>query len=331
MIFLIEYDRTTRQTFQFRKYDDEKRSEAEDERLRLELDLNSRGLLLQREVVVLEALNEHGLRRTHERYFSYDKQKAALLALQERLSWHTVGIIANYEGREGRGIGTGVGITYKGRKLILTAEHVVGETHLENLYFIFRPNATLQYAEYGEIKNLSGVRTSQLEDRVQIKTEQLVISEDYDLAAICVPSETDDKFPIQFFELDLQSATPTLGTPVLMKGYPSDTTRQLAASNDFVVFPSMEMTDVIQPPEGLTDFDNGVSYLMPCSIAVDGRSPKGFSGGGVWYQGDVIPLDKVWKPVLKLGGIVYKYYAERQLLKAYRMEIVRDFLDSTSR
>ena len=69
MIFLIEYDRPTRQTLQFKRFEDEKRLEAQNERLRIELDLNSRGLLLKREVVLLEALDEQGLRRTHERYF----------------------------------------------------------------------------------------------------------------------------------------------------------------------------------------------------------------------------------------------------------------------
>ena len=69
MIFLVEYDRSTRRTLQFRTFEDTRRLDAQNERLRIELDLLSRGLLLDREVVLLEARDEQGLRRTHERYF----------------------------------------------------------------------------------------------------------------------------------------------------------------------------------------------------------------------------------------------------------------------
>ena len=71
MIFLIEYDRPTRHTLLFKTFTDEQRHAAQDERLRLELELNCRGLLLDREVVLLEARDEQHLRRTHDRYFEY--------------------------------------------------------------------------------------------------------------------------------------------------------------------------------------------------------------------------------------------------------------------
>jgi hypothetical protein len=69
VIFLVEYDRPTRRTLLFRTFDDDERRTAQDERLKLELDLNQRGLLLAREVVLLEAVDEQHIRRTHERYF----------------------------------------------------------------------------------------------------------------------------------------------------------------------------------------------------------------------------------------------------------------------
>ena len=69
MIFLIEYDRPTRRTLLFKTFDDTERHNAQNDRLQIELDLNRRGLLLEREVVLLEARDEQRLRRTHERYF----------------------------------------------------------------------------------------------------------------------------------------------------------------------------------------------------------------------------------------------------------------------
>ncbi len=69
MIFLIEYDRQKRRTLLFRTFNDNQRHQAQEDRLAIELDRNREGLLLQREVVLLEARDETALRRTHERYF----------------------------------------------------------------------------------------------------------------------------------------------------------------------------------------------------------------------------------------------------------------------
>jgi hypothetical protein len=72
MIFLIDYDRPTGRTLLFKTFDDTDRQKAHDERLRIELDLHGRGLLLtRREVVLLDARDEKALRRTHELYFEH--------------------------------------------------------------------------------------------------------------------------------------------------------------------------------------------------------------------------------------------------------------------
>jgi hypothetical protein len=69
MIYLIEYDRPTRSTLVFKTFDDADLPKARRERLQIELDLNHRGLLMQHEVVLLQASGEQLLRRTHDRYF----------------------------------------------------------------------------------------------------------------------------------------------------------------------------------------------------------------------------------------------------------------------
>jgi len=67
MLFLIEYDRTEGKIVSFRSYQDSERGFAEDARLELELELNRIGK--EREVVLLEAISETALRKTHRRYF----------------------------------------------------------------------------------------------------------------------------------------------------------------------------------------------------------------------------------------------------------------------
>ena len=68
MIFLIEYDRPARRTVLFKTFADTELGKAHDEHLRIELDLNRRGLLMQHEVVLLKAEDEQLLRRTHGHY-----------------------------------------------------------------------------------------------------------------------------------------------------------------------------------------------------------------------------------------------------------------------
>jgi len=67
MIFLIEYDRPQGRIITFKTFSDSERSTAEDERLNIELDLNQSGR--EHEVVLLEAVDEAALHRTHRRYF----------------------------------------------------------------------------------------------------------------------------------------------------------------------------------------------------------------------------------------------------------------------
>ena len=67
MIFLIEYARREGRVVTFKRFADNERVIAEDERLNIELELNRTGR--EHEVVLLEAMNEDALRRTHRRYF----------------------------------------------------------------------------------------------------------------------------------------------------------------------------------------------------------------------------------------------------------------------
>ena len=67
MLFLIEYDRPRGSIVELREFDDASRTVAEEERLKLELDLNRQGV--EHEVVLLDAPSEEALRHTHSRYF----------------------------------------------------------------------------------------------------------------------------------------------------------------------------------------------------------------------------------------------------------------------
>jgi hypothetical protein len=67
VIFLIEYHRPKGRLISFEVFEDTQRSEAENSRLGIELELNRKGI--DHEVVLLEAKSKDALRKTHRRYF----------------------------------------------------------------------------------------------------------------------------------------------------------------------------------------------------------------------------------------------------------------------
>lgn len=67
MIFLLTYDRSNSKLEEIQTFTNDKILDAENQRLELELDNLKGGI--DREVVILDALNEKELRKTHRRYF----------------------------------------------------------------------------------------------------------------------------------------------------------------------------------------------------------------------------------------------------------------------
>lgn len=67
MIFLIQYNRANGRIVKFEVFQDAERETAANVRLEIELDLNRRGI--EDDVLLLEALSEDALRRTHRRFF----------------------------------------------------------------------------------------------------------------------------------------------------------------------------------------------------------------------------------------------------------------------
>lgn len=67
VLFLIEYDRLSGTVQSLSRFDDTMRTEASSARLKLEIELNQKGI--DREVALLEAASEEALKRTHRRYF----------------------------------------------------------------------------------------------------------------------------------------------------------------------------------------------------------------------------------------------------------------------
>jgi len=67
MLFLIEYARSEGKVIKLKSFTDSERAEAQKQKFDIELALNRSGI--EHEVVLLDALDEEAIRRTHRRYF----------------------------------------------------------------------------------------------------------------------------------------------------------------------------------------------------------------------------------------------------------------------
>lgn len=67
MIFFVDYDRRRGMVVEFKAFDDRERDAAR--RYRLDAELRVREQLAHREIVLLEAVDEAQVRKTHRRYF----------------------------------------------------------------------------------------------------------------------------------------------------------------------------------------------------------------------------------------------------------------------
>ena len=99
--------------------------------------------------------------------------KSAADAFAEAVSRHAVAIVTNNEAGEAlRGVGSGAAIRCNGRRLILTARHVIRDTGTNDLLFFASPEGPMRATEAEDLHKLRGVPTRDLKafDPIRIKT-----------------------------------------------------------------------------------------------------------------------------------------------------------------
>jgi hypothetical protein len=263
--------------------------------------------------------------------FMLDLDRAAMRGIEEAVQWHTLGIVSNYEGLEGKGIGTGNAIQWKEQRIILTAAHVVKDTDWEKLWFFTRPEGTIQRVESTSVHSLH--RDAKICERIPLPIRDVIINEEDDLALLVLPHDSELNQKVQFFELTPALTVPDHTSSVLMIGYPSDLSIEIDQGNH-VVFTSTQWTNLLDQDESLKES----KYLRGCdpmkhilaqftNALFAKRHPRGFSGAGCWFRKGSSGEGSVWNSNLSLAGIVTDYYAGEKLLKMARIEVVNSFLE----
>ena len=236
------------------------------------------------------------------------KRQAAFNAMYK----YTFGIIGDYDGFEGRGIGTGVGVLWKNSHLIVTAAHTLRDTPRDRLYFMV-PLETLVFADSLEEADQSKLQVNR---RGQFETQQVLLSRDYDLAAVVVSPQEEETTQKHFYNLDGRASSAPAGKVVGFSGYPS--CRAQPVGGNFAAFPFCDIGKVCNDP---IEHDSTTEILVSyyCADEVD---PHGLSGGGIWR---LQKPGKVWSPEIALAGLVTRY-DKRGFLIAYRAAAVFRFL-----
>jgi hypothetical protein len=239
-------------------------------------------------------------------------------ALEEAVAWQAAWLSAD----DLTTIGSATPVTFHGKHMFLTAEHVIATTELPRLTITFRPPNALQRREV----------TSRVEFGSQVKLAQkfrvtsVARDTENDLAVLFVdPSEFSDK-NVRFYPIAGASRVPPLRQPVLCIGAQDDSRVQVApravAYQALILWATVTATK--HKGAALKDFDPKRDFLVTFGPAKLNRRPHGFSGAGVWRF--FRQPTGVWSPKPVLAGVCVGYYETPRSLSCVRMSAVIRFL-----
>jgi hypothetical protein len=242
---------------------------------------------------------------------------AATEAIGNRMYCLTFGIVGDVRGgAEGRGLGTGVGVRWKETYLILTAAHVLQETPCERLYFSLPSEALVHPASAIPVKKPS----VEVRRRFLLEKPQVLLSDDYDLAAVVLEAQRDETGKHHFYELDGERATPSTPGQVGFLGYPGGSA--IPVGQNFMAAVYYDFGQIGDAPPG-HEHESQVSVSYPSAGTFD---PHGLSGSGLWSSPPV--QKRIWAPEVSLVGLVTGYDRDLQVLIGYKVEKLIEFLES---
>lgn len=240
----------------------------------------------------------------------YDQHNAEFLAFQETISNSIVGIAI--DGPD-PGIGTGTLVKWKGKRLLLTANHNLDGTTPDCLRLLFRPPGNIKVAAMAEAAATYGLSPSP-GIRAPLKREFCAdLANDIALLEF-LPHGTVPS-PSIFYALDdFPAFSIPDGTSIIVMGFPSDNSVRIPGGR--VVGPAADHVrydSSLNSLSGLpSSYNPNSQYLLRYSRLQDGIHPRGFSGAGAWCNADVD--GPVWHSNPRLAGMVVRYHAPNNVL-----------------
>jgi hypothetical protein len=242
--------------------------------------------------------------------------EAATEALANAMYRYTFGIIADGKGHtEGRGLGTGIGIIWKGNYLVLTAAHTMETTPCERLYMLL-PNESVKFQ--GSTITAQSVPYS-MRRRLTLENPKPLLADDGDdIAAFILPNQEHERGQSHFYQLDELHFTQEAGDQIGILGYPGATT--LSVGDNFMATPYVTFGTMITANEVNPDSQIRISYPTTGSV-----NPHGLSGCGLWTTKSG-STGQLWVPEISLTGLVTHWVPQHQALTGYKVEQLVKFL-----
>jgi hypothetical protein len=220
---------------------------------------------------------------------------------------------------------TGTAVEFNGRKLVLTAAHVLSEHAGDQPSdLVFLPMPTGGYKISNSLQGGSYPRSQRWD------TAQVVGDRQLDLAAILFEKSPE----ISFFSMP-DETTPLLapGRPVAICGYPKAKSKTVQVGS---VVTDLALTDF----QGASVMDrNLVPGLQPFQLPIDYPTmagvvlPGGYSGAMVWYdKANCRTVEQLQESlILGAGGVVTDYYPAHDALVISDANAIVRFLRQVSR
>jgi hypothetical protein len=255
-------------------------------------------------------------------------------AFAERVAAHIAIIIngartrgksATGQNIEEEGVGSGSACIWNGRRLLLTAKHVLDDVKPRDLRFFLRQGGKIDWAVQPAQPSLAL--------GVPLKVERIVTSRSEDLACVVLSPEPDNR--LEFVRLPKSfGKVPPDGGGILLYGCPSDQNVPVAAvrhqSELRVAFAARPrgcwaVVKGTVPPHFPSSFDPHRHFLLHYDPKEEGAMPLGFSGAGVWYRRK--GRGSIWLADPVLAGIQTSWHRPSNTMIAVRSQIVRRFLE----
>jgi len=242
---------------------------------------------------------------------------AATEALANAMYRYTFGIVGSgKDGAEGRSLGTGVGVFWKGTYLILTAAHTMETTPYERLYFLL-PNEGVQFQDSDIPAQPSPVN---IRKRLSLENPQTLLAEGgEDIAAFLLPEQKEEQGQRHFYHLDDSHTSLPAFRQVGVLGYPGAT--RITVGSNFMATPYTSFGELAPLPIGFNPHSH-IAINYPSSQTID---PHGLSGCGLWIT-EKGSEEKLWAPKIGLYGLVTQWDAQSQVLIGYKVEELISFL-----
>ncbi len=233
-------------------------------------------------------------------------------AMAQAMYPYTFGIVSDFHGLEGKGLGTGVGVVWRGTYLIATAKHVVEDTAPQRIYYLL-PQNTLRVEGSSTSVDLTQVSW---QPRCTLENPR-ILHGDRDIAVILLPEQQEPAASNHFYELEESQATPSVGSNIAYMGYPAASAQPLG--KNYGAMPSYAFGDICLAN---CEYDTRQEFAARYEPG-DDLDPHGFSGSGIWHSHST---GKIWSPQISLVGLVTNYYRRSQVLICCRIEILTGFL-----